>query len=97
MFKRYKKYRTAILAVVATMTLVTSAVYSFDVPWSDIGGYFFAATVLLILIMIPAAATAGLMHWRRKKRYDAAVKGLAELEKQKATAVENKVDSESAP
>ena len=57
----------------------------------------FAATVLLILIMIPAAATAGLMHWRRKKRYDAAVKGLAELEKQKATAAENKVDSESAP
>jgi uncharacterized membrane protein len=38
--KTYRRYRTPVLAVLATVMLVCSAVWSFDVPWQDIAVYF---------------------------------------------------------
>ena len=39
-FKAAKRYRTPVLAVLATLMLVGSAVWSFDIPWQDIAEYF---------------------------------------------------------
>lgn len=83
LLKQYRRFRTPILAVVATMTFVGAAVYSFDVPWRDIGAYFVAATLLVLLIMVPASIMGGLLYWRRRaqarKRAEQLKKHEAEL------------------
>ncbi|QQD19844.1 hypothetical protein I6N98_08405 [Spongiibacter nanhainus] len=55
--QRIKRYRTPVLSVVATVLLVTSAVYSFDVPWQDMMTYL-AVCVAGVLVI---ACAAGLL------------------------------------
>lgn len=58
--KAAKRYRTPVLAVLATLMLVCSAVWSFDVPWRDIAEYFllcvlgvgFVAMLSAVLVFI---------------------------------------------
>ena len=52
----YKRYRTPVLAVLATMMLVCSAVWSFDVPWRDIAEYFLLCVMGVTFIALLAAA-----------------------------------------
>ncbi|MEX1665804.1 hypothetical protein [Zhongshania arctica] len=54
--KAYKRYRTPVLAVVATMMLVCSAVWSFDVPWQDIAEYLLLCVLGVGFIALLAAA-----------------------------------------
>ncbi|MFT7406398.1 hypothetical protein [Zhongshania sp.] len=54
--KAYKRYRTPVLAVVATVILVWSAVWSFDVPWQDIAEYLLLCVLGVGFIALLAAA-----------------------------------------
>ncbi|MBQ0759386.1 MAG: hypothetical protein KBT72_07015 [Zhongshania sp.] len=54
--KAYKRYRTPVLAVLATVMLVCSAVWSFNVPWRDIAEYFLLCVLGVAFIALLAAA-----------------------------------------
>ena len=56
----FKRYRTPVLAVLATLMLVSSAVWSFDVPWRDILGYLLLCVLGVTVIAALAAATGWL-------------------------------------
>ena len=60
----FKRYRTPVLAVLATLMLVSSAVWSFDVPWRDILGYL----LLCVLGVTVIAALAALLGANRPQR-----------------------------
>lgn len=53
----YKRYRTPVLAVLATLMLVGSAVWSFDIPWQVIAEYF----VICMLGVAVIAVAAGVL------------------------------------
>lgn len=55
--QRFKRYRTPVLSVLATVLLVTSAVYSFDVPWRNMAAYL-AICIAGVLVI---ACAAGLL------------------------------------
>jgi|TARA_R110000782_G_scaffold20779_21_gene56272 dolichyl-phosphate-mannose--protein O-mannosyl transferase len=59
--KAYKRYRTPVLAVLATVMLVCSAVWSFDVPWRDIAQYFLLCVLGVAFIALLAAALVFVM------------------------------------
>jgi hypothetical protein len=54
--KTYRRYRTPVLAVLATVMLVCSAVWSFDVPWQDIAVYFLLCVLGVSFIALLSAA-----------------------------------------
>ncbi|MBO6754143.1 MULTISPECIES: hypothetical protein [Spongiibacter] len=56
----FKRYRTPVLAVLATLMLVSSAVWSFDVPWRDILSYLLLCVLGVTVIAALAAATVWL-------------------------------------
>ncbi|WP_159268437.1 hypothetical protein [Zhongshania aliphaticivorans] len=60
--KAYKRYRTPVLAVLATVMLVCSAVWSFDVPWQDIAEYLLLCVVGVGFIALLAAALVFVIH-----------------------------------
>ncbi len=60
---KFKRYRTPVLAVLATVMLVCSAVWSFDVPWSEIIGYLIACLLGVTVIVISAALVVFLFKW----------------------------------
>ncbi len=49
-WRRFKRIRTPLLAVLATGLLVSSAVNSFDVPWQDILAYFLICVAGVVLL-----------------------------------------------
>ena len=52
----FKRYRTPVLAVLATLMLVSSAVWSFDVPWRDILSYLLLCVLGVTVIAALAAS-----------------------------------------
>lgn len=56
----FKRYRTPVLAVLATLMLVSSAVWSFDVPWREVLGYLLLCVLGVSIIAAAAAATVWL-------------------------------------
>ncbi|MEX1670786.1 hypothetical protein AB4876_17845 [Zhongshania guokunii] len=54
--KTFKRYRTPVLAVLATLMLVSSAVWTFDVPWQDIASYFLLCVVGVGVVALLSAA-----------------------------------------
>jgi hypothetical protein len=50
--RRFKRYRTPVLAVLATGMLVASAIGSFDIPWQEVAGY-------LLICVLGVASIAG--------------------------------------
>ncbi|WP_372864803.1 hypothetical protein [Spongiibacter sp.] len=64
-FAAFKRYRTPVLAVLATLMLVCSAVWSFDVPWREILGYLLMCVLGVLVIASAAAATVYLIKTLR--------------------------------
>jgi|TARA_R110002050_G_scaffold91983_1_gene192742 dolichyl-phosphate-mannose--protein O-mannosyl transferase len=60
--KAYKRYRTPVLAVLATVMLVCSAVWSFDVPWREIAEYFLLCVLGVGFLALLAAALVFTLH-----------------------------------
>lgn len=60
-FVLFKRYRTPVLAVLATVMLVCSAVWSFDVPWSEVLGYLLMCVLGVAVIVAAATATVFVM------------------------------------
>lgn len=60
--KAYKRYRTPVLAVLATVMLVCSAVWSFDVPWREIAEYFLLCVLGVGFLALLAAALVFTIH-----------------------------------
>lgn len=60
---KFKRYRTPVLAVLATVMLVCSAVWSFDVPWSEIIGYLIACVLGMVIIVTAAGIVVFLLKW----------------------------------
>ncbi|WP_269619188.1 hypothetical protein [Zhongshania sp. BJYM1] len=60
--KAYKRYRTPVLAVLATTMLVCSAVWTFDVPWRDIAEYLLLCVFGVGFIALLAAALVFAVH-----------------------------------
>ncbi|WP_027873831.1 hypothetical protein [Spongiibacter marinus] len=60
-FVLFKRYRTPVLAVLATVMLVCSAVWSFDVPWSEVLGYLLVCVLGVAVIVAAATATVFVM------------------------------------
>ncbi|CAA0078733.1 hypothetical protein [Zhongshania aliphaticivorans] len=60
--KAYKHYRTPVLAVLATVMLVCSAVWSFDVPWREIAEYFLLCVLGVGFLALLAAALVFTIH-----------------------------------
>ena len=54
--KTAKRYRTPVLAVLATLMLVGSAMWSFDVPWQDMATYFVLCIAGVIFVALLSAA-----------------------------------------
>ncbi len=61
LFAAFKRYRTPVLAVLATTMLVCSAVWSFDVPWREILSYLLLCVFGVLVIVGAAAATVYVM------------------------------------
>ncbi len=61
LFAAFKRYRTPVLAVLATAMLVCSAVWSFDVPWREILSYLLLCVLGVLVIVGAAAATVYVM------------------------------------
>jgi|TARA_Y100001936_G_scaffold252750_1_gene313889 hypothetical protein len=60
-FVLFKRYRTPVLAVLATVMLVCSAVWSFDVPWREVLGYLLMCVLGVVVIVAAATATVFVM------------------------------------
>ena len=64
-YRRYKRVRTPILAVVATLLLAWSAIFSFDVPWQDFLAYFLASLFGLLVVIVAAAIAVAIIKFLR--------------------------------
>lgn len=56
-FAIFKRYRTPVLAVIATLMLVCSAVWSFDIAWREVLSYLLLCVLGVTGIAAAAAAT----------------------------------------
>ncbi|WP_373078005.1 hypothetical protein [Zhongshania sp.] len=63
--KIVKRYRTPVLAVLATLMLVGSAVWSFEIPWQDIAQYFLLCVAGVGFVVI---LSAGLVFVAKRLR-----------------------------
>ena len=59
----FKRYRTPVLAILATLMLVGSAIWSFDIPWQDMLGYFVICLFGVAIIAIAALACVAVIKW----------------------------------
>ncbi len=66
MFKRIKKFRTIILAVIATLLLIGSAIWIFDVPWQGMAEMLLVCLMFVVLIMAAASGLAYLVNRLRR-------------------------------
>lgn len=57
----FKRYRTPVLAVLATLMLVGSAVWSFNIPWQDMLEYFVICLAGVAIIVVAALACVALI------------------------------------
>lgn len=61
----FKRYRTPVLAVLATLMLVSSAVWSFDIPWQQVAQYFIICLLGVVVIALAAAALVAVVKLLR--------------------------------
>lgn len=64
-FAMFKRYRTPVLAVLATLMLVSSAIWSFDIPWQEVAQYFVICLLGVAVIALAAAALVAVIKLLR--------------------------------
>lgn len=65
-FILFKRYRTPVLALIATVLLASSAVWSFDIPWQDILQYVLLSAIGVVIIALLAAVCVAIFKLLRK-------------------------------
>lgn len=66
MFRYLIRYRTIILAIVATLLLIAAPVWIFDVPWQDMRDFLIACLTALALIIAAAFVVGYLLRRFRR-------------------------------
>jgi dolichyl-phosphate-mannose--protein O-mannosyl transferase len=64
-FRQFKRYRTPVLAVLSTVMLVFSAVWTFNIPWQEILEYF---VICLLGVLFVALLSAALVYILKRFR-----------------------------
>lgn len=67
LYRRWRKYSTSVLAVLATALLLWSTVYIFDVPVDEVMGFLAVCVVGVIGIMVLALGTSWVLAKFRRR------------------------------